>query len=151
MLKALKEKLIAKKQIIKYLISGFTAFFIDIVVLNLMVFLVFSGEDKQLISFISISKTVSATVGISASFLLNRQWAFDAKEGKILDQIFKYIFVVLFNFAFAVILYSFFSAISQEIGLPKLFVTTGSNILTEAVKMVTTYFFYKYFVFKYNR
>lgn len=135
-------------EFIKYFISGVSAFLIDLAVLNFFVFVAFSGEDEFLFDTISISKTVSSAVGISVSFLLNRAWTFKATGGSLSLHVLKYGLMVGFNFAFSVLLYSLFYIISTEIGISTELAVTSSNVATEAVKMITSFILFKYFVFK---
>lgn len=143
----LKNKFITK-EFLKYFVSGVSAFLVDLGLLNLIIFVLFEGDDKLAFDAISIAKIISSGIAIIVSFTLNRNWAFVAKNSKMRYQVLKYAFVVTFNYFFAIALYSFFYKLLLGIGVSKELSVNAGNFLTEGIKMVTTFFFYKYFVFK---
>ncbi|BCX14315.1 MAG: hypothetical protein KatS3mg085_847 [Candidatus Dojkabacteria bacterium] len=135
---------------IKYFVSGFSAFLIDNAVLIIVSATLFkSYENQELLIFgiLSASKTISSSVGLTFSFILNRNWAFEAKNENVRIQIFRFVLVFIFNFFFAVLLYTIFSQILFLIDIQQQIASITSNLMAETVKMVTTYLWYKYFVF----
>lgn len=143
----LKNKFLTK-EFLKYFLSGITAFLVDLTLLNIFVFLLFKGDDKTILGTLSIAKILSSGIAMGVSFSLNRNWAFLAKNSKLRYQLIKFAAVMLFNYIFAITLYSIFYKLILEIGISKELGVSLSNLLTEGIKMVTTFFFYKYFVFK---
>jgi putative flippase GtrA len=136
------------KEVIKFFVTGVSAFVVDLSLVYFFTFIVFEGNDMLLIGFISVSKGLAAAISLQVSFLLNRIWTFKASDKRTLPQVVKFLFINLFNFGYAVVLFSFFSFTLTELGVPNAIEPGISNFLTESVKMVTTFFFYKYFVFK---
>lgn len=140
------------KEKIRYFFSGISAFLVDNAVLLFVAYTFFSNDtqnDVLILGFLSASKTISAAVGNLVSFTLNRQWAFEATGGHVAMHALKFLFVMSFNYLFAVVLYTIFSQIAFQIAFLSLGIAKlTANIATEGVKMITTYFLYKYFVFR---
>lgn len=149
----LKNRLIAIR-FFRFFLSGGLSFCVDTAVLILIKSLVFSGVDVKLLGTISIAKLVSGTFGIIVMFTLNRSWVFsESKEQSLKKQSAKYLAVTLVNLLIASILYGFFSGILSQV-FPfeylihvSLFVVIA-NLLTEATKMIISFFAYKYLVFR---
>ncbi len=133
----------------KYFVSGFTAFLVDTLVLNLVIFFVFGEEGTPLFGIITVPKLISGTVGIIVSFNLNRNWTFDAKAKPKFKQGIKMAWSYLLSIILGAILITFYSDLIQEVlKLNEVLFPTIANVLTTASIMVLNYFIYKNFVFK---
>jgi putative flippase GtrA len=143
-------KIIIKNEKFKYFLSGILSFVIDNFVLIIVTATILKDYEKQdilILGFLSTAKTISSSIGLTFSFILNRQWAFKATDGNIKKQIIKFIFVFVFNFFFAILLYTIFSQILFLLKLSRTMVKLLSNLSAETIKMITTFVWYKYFVF----
>ena len=129
------------RQIIKFIIVGISNTFVDLAVLNLLLFLTHIASGTPFIFFKAISFLVAAT----NSYIWNRRWTFRSDK-----QVFIQFFMVstvglLLNVGTASFLVN---VVGPQFGLsPKLWANTGALIGTLVV-MTWNFLGYKFVVFK---
>jgi len=145
------------KKFVRFFISGGISFLVDTIVLALTTFLIFQGQNVTILGTISIPKLLSAAVGLTTNFLLNRNWVFKVNnDRKIQNQAFKFILFSIINVFFASIIYNIYlgaifylaDLVHFDINGLNNTIILIANLATEGTKMVISFFGYKYFVFK---
>lgn len=136
---------------LKFFISGLTAFIIDTIILNVLIFSFNDGvETTPLLGFITVEKLLSGSVGITISFILNKYWTFSNSQKSLLVQSYKMVLSYLLSIFLGAILITLYINILawQNIVYIGNAIPTVSNILTVGTIMILNFFIYKYIVFK---
>lgn len=146
-------KKILKLNFVKYFITGVSGFLIDLVVLTLATTLIFQGKNYSILGIMSAPKFISSTIALLFVFTVNRRWVFTSKEGKMHEQAIKFVIVCIFNVFLSSILYNFFYSLLEPVVIEQIHLANGllilgSSLITEAIKMLSSYFLYKKVVFK---
>ena len=153
-----------KEQAAKFIVVGVINTFIDYLILNILIyvgftaFLMLSGQKFLIANIISVS------VAMINSFILNRQWAFNAEKGNIYGQIIKFIVVtvigmfvvhqIVFNIFYYQLgyIFNFIVQIARFLNLTFLskdfIILNFSKALAISVSMVWNFIGYKFLVFK---
>ena len=84
-----------KQQIGKFAIVGVINTLVDVVILNILVFLGFTAAFVILNQQFLAANIISVAVAMINSFILNKQWTFRAEEGNIYLQIVKFLVVTI--------------------------------------------------------
>lgn len=138
-------KQFVSRQFLKFLIVGFSAFFVDVAGLNLLLIL---GLDDFLLKNTSLSKdaaivscsVVSTTIAITYNFTLQKLWAFESRERTNTKEFSKFIIIQVFNLVvFSTLLFGLLISLN--------FNPTVAKVCTTVIQMGTSFFLYKYFVF----
>lgn len=135
----------------RYFVSGVTAFLIDTMIFNFLIFFVFEENLVVLLPNLSLPKLISGSIGIIFSFLFNRYWTFKDSKGNTflysVKMLISYIAAILVGAMLVTVFLDIFNSIEILEAVDFIF-PTAANFLTAATLMVVNYFVYKYFVFK---
>ncbi|MEI7603493.1 MAG: GtrA family protein [bacterium] len=141
----MKEKAIKIKntiftyEFLRFFIISATAVLIDFLILNYQVYVL--KFNPFFFGLFSTANIISASISIIFNFGLQRIWSFNHKEGNILHQAWKFLFVHSINLVFFNgILYGMFS----NLGL----IPPVAKIVSTTFQMFWSFVMYKYFVFK---
>jgi putative flippase GtrA len=132
-------------QVVKFLLTGILNTFIDLGVLNSLVFIFDSGINTLLyLAF----KTISFLIAVINSYYLNKNWTFNSKTGNQSDFIY-FLIVSATGLLINVIVATLVFNLLTEINLTHiLFSINISAIIGTVVVLVWNFIGYKFFVFK---
>ncbi|UTX51392.1 GtrA family protein [Candidatus Saccharibacteria bacterium TM7i] len=119
---------------IRYLLVGGFSFVFEIFVLWLL--------SERLSTTTTVAVGVSFWIGLIASFLLQKFFAFNSgnsKKEKVFKEVFFYAVLVLFNYLFTLIFVAYFTPLIDNI-----YITRGVAL---AITVIWNFFVYKYIIF----
>lgn len=134
------KKAFIRRDLILFFIGGVSAFFLDFFILNFLIFGL--GFNPFLLEFISVSNIISVTVALTFNFFFQKFFSFTAgKSNKMKRELWRFILVQIFTIIFfgGIVFGIFFN-----LGLGILL----SKIITTLFQMISSFFLYKFFVFK---
>ncbi len=132
------------KEIVRFVVVGFSAFIIDFGILNTLVF-VFDFR-AQLFNFILLANVISTVSAVLFAFYFQKKWTFriiDSQKAK--TEFFLFVGLQLFNILFySTLLFNLLvNAFDVPIPVAKILVVGGQT--------VTSYVAMKYFIFTYKK
>lgn len=139
------------KTFLKFFVSGFSAFIIDTIILNILIFSLNDGvETAPLFGIVTTEKLVSGSLGIIISFILNKYWTFSNQKSKLISQGYKMFISYVFSILLGAVLITLYINILtwQNVIYIGNVIPTMSNFLTVGTIMIMNFFIYKYIVFK---
>lgn len=139
-------RLFFSKQFLKYVVIGVSGALVDFGLLFIQIYILkfnpfFQVHIGAFEINISGANAISAFTAIVFSFIFQRSWAFKAKDGAVMGQVYRYIGAVTFTYIYTNILFGF---LVQNIGITEML----SKLLVTFIQMVTSYLLYKFIVFR---
>ncbi len=135
----IKDKLLTREFIL-FFVGGVSAFLLDFGLLYFLVYVL--SFHPLLLGFISVSNLTSATIAVTYNFFFQRYLAFNTKgNNNAKSELTKFIGVQVFTVLFfGGLVFGLFLNIGLSVLVAKL--------ITTVFQMISSYFLYKYFVFK---
>src|SRR3989344_3533918 len=153
-----------KEQAAKFIVVGVINTFIDYLILNILIYVGFTAFLMLIGQKFLIANIISVAVAMINSFILNRQWAFDAGRGNIYVQAVKFIVItaigmfvvhqIVFNIFYYQLgyIFDFVSQVTHFLNLASLskdfIILNFSKALAILVSMIWNFLGYKFLVFK---
>lgn len=136
--KKLRKKLFTK-EIFYFLFGGITAFFIDFSLLAIQVYVL--DFHPMLFGVISIPNIISSVTAIIYNFFIQKFFAFDSRGSGTKWELTRFILVQVFTVVvFAGVVFGSLLNMGLEVPIAK--------ILTMILQMISSFFLYKFFVFR---
>ena len=133
-----------RKQFLRYLVVGFSAFALEYLSFLLFANVVLSKETTLNLFFVSfsainIAQSISMVFGTVYSYTLNRLWSFGTK-GKMLPEIIRFGLLFVFN----LIVTNLLLTLLVNIGIPKEF----AKLVVQGMMVCWNFVLYKTVIFK---
>ena len=134
----------ARKQFIKYLITGFSAFGIEYLLFLVLSDFIIPQSFEQIIfgikiDAVNVAQSVSMFIATVYVFILNRLWSFKSKE-PLLPEVVKFGILFVFN----LIATNIVITLLIGAGIPKGF----SKILVQGMVVCWNFFLYRFIIFR---
>lgn len=139
MLHSLK-KAFVRRDLILFFVGGVTAFFLDLAILNFQIFIL--DFNPFVFGIVSVANVISVTIALTFNFFFQKFLSFTAgKSKKMKRELWRFVLVQIFTIIFfgGIVFGIFFN-----LGLGILL----SKIITTLFQMISSFFLYKFFVFK---
>lgn len=123
----------------RFLISGILGFIADAGSLWILTSVL--NFHLVLFDIIVVANLIAVGIGISVSFVMHRNFSFQARKGSLTQQGQRYLFVYVFSYILNQLIFGIFSV---QLGLTYLI----SKVLVSLLQMIWNYFLFKYVVFQ---
>lgn len=140
----------------KFFVVGSTGFVFDFILFNILYYVVRFQTSVQLIQFsenftltIVLANITAVALGSIIGYILNRNWSFESKSDNVASQYGKYLLVavcnnLINNLIFGLIIFELLTGDQRG----QFVFTSGAKILATSFQVVTSYFLYKFVVFR---
>jgi len=130
--------IVTSTQFVRFFIIGISTFALDFLLLSFFILVFNIPSDQHLKQ--TLANIGSSAVAIVINFMIQRRWAFQSKSKNVGKEASKFVMVHVFNLiTYQTILFSAVNFI-----LPAWL----SKVIVTAIQIVSSFLFYKFFVFK---